>query len=712
MRYVISFRGVELVNRRKGATTLYLSLHRLLFETPRAVIENRPMKMLNRCMGFVLTTLLLLCGVELSHAVELEPDSIEEQSLGEVMVTASRYNEVIPSQKLAGKELKALNSFSVADAIRYFSGLQIKDYGGVGGLKTVNIRSMGTNHMGVYYNGIQLGNAQNGQVDLGKFSLENIEEISLYNGQKSEIFQSAREFGSSGSIYLTTRRPRFLEGEKSHLKAGLKVGSFGLLNPSVLFEYKLSETVSLTFNGEWISSNGEYKFRYRRVTPSGEVAYDTTAVRQNGDIDAMRFEGGVQGYLPRGSWKAYLYHYSSERGVPGAIVNNVWRNGERLWDRNSFAQATYQQDITSRYGIKVNAKYAFDYTHYVNNDDKLMRVDNHYKQQEAYLSVANKYIVLRNWDVSVAYDLQWNGLSEYMEASRFTHWVSAATAFSLADCLKLQASVLATVVSESAKGQVKQSNKTKVTPAVFLSYQPLKRHNWVWRAFYKQAYRMPTFNDLYYADAGNAVLKPENATQYNIGTTYSVAPQQGVLSGLHVGVDGYYNLVTDKIIAYPKGQQFRWTMLNLGKVDIRGIDVQATATLRLPYEISLTGKLQYTYQEAIDITSPQDNYYRDQIPYIPWHSGSAIVNVAYKGWALNYCFTYVGERYNQQENIRYNYEQPWYTNDLSLVKAFHVKAVNMKVTAEVNNLLGQDYEVVLNYPMPKRSFRVGITIEL
>ena len=69
-----------------------------------------------------------------------------------------------------------MNSFSVADAIRYFSGLQIKDYGGVGGLKTVNIRSMGTNHMGVYYNGIQLGNAQNGQVDLGKFSLENIEE--------------------------------------------------------------------------------------------------------------------------------------------------------------------------------------------------------------------------------------------------------------------------------------------------------------------------------------------------------------------------------------------------------------------------------------------------------------------------------------------------------------------------------------------------------
>lgn len=74
-------------------------------------------------------------------------DSI--RNLGEVVVKAKTYKEVIPAQSLKGEELRKLNSFSVADAIRYFSGLQIKDYGGVAGLKTVNIRSMGTNHTGV-----------------------------------------------------------------------------------------------------------------------------------------------------------------------------------------------------------------------------------------------------------------------------------------------------------------------------------------------------------------------------------------------------------------------------------------------------------------------------------------------------------------------------------------------------------------------------------
>lgn len=89
-------------------------------------------------------------------------DSI--QKISEVVIVGApvipKYREVIPAQVLKDIDLQRLNSFSVADAIRYFAGVQLKDYGGVGGLKTVNIRSMGTNHMAVFYDGIQLGNAR------------------------------------------------------------------------------------------------------------------------------------------------------------------------------------------------------------------------------------------------------------------------------------------------------------------------------------------------------------------------------------------------------------------------------------------------------------------------------------------------------------------------------------------------------------------------
>ncbi len=80
---------------------------------------------------------------------------------------------------------------SVADLLRRFTGVQVKDYGGVGGLKTINVRSLGSEHVGVFLDGVQIDNAQNMQVDLGRFSLDGLEAVSLYNGQKSLRLQSA-----------------------------------------------------------------------------------------------------------------------------------------------------------------------------------------------------------------------------------------------------------------------------------------------------------------------------------------------------------------------------------------------------------------------------------------------------------------------------------------------------------------------------------------
>ena len=732
---------------------------------------------MRRIVSIVFFTLLCAAAAaQYSAADSLYLDSIYRHlELDEYTVTARvKEKDIIIPQTLNGLQIKKMNALSVADAIRYFSGVQIKDYGGVGGLKTVNIRSMGTNHMGVYYNGVQLGNAQNGQIDLGKYSLENIEEIQLYNGQKSDIWQSAREFGAAGSIYLTTRRPRFEEGKAFNVKAQMRGGSFALINPSLLFDIRLSETMSITANAELVSSDGKYPFRYRRVTPSGEVAYDTTAIRQNGDINAIRIEAAVNHYYSNtGFWKLQLYHYNSERGVPGAIVNNVWRNGERLWDRNSFVQATWQDELFNRWSVRVNAKYANDYTRYINNDDKLIHVENQYLQQEVYLTMAHKVRIFDWWDISAAYDLQYNALSMYADAHRFTHWLSAATAINVKNYLRIQASVLGTFVNDEqgTKNQESRHNATqhytqtnnasqryttlhnatqRFTPALFLSYRPTQLVDLRLNAFYKQSYRYPTFNDLYYTDMGNAYLKPELAKQHSVGLSFTqpfrIAEQKG--SEFRLNADYYYNRISDKIIAYPKGQQFRWTMLNLGLVKINGLDVNAQLHFILPKNFYFTAKAQYTYQTAIDVTDPNDSYYGDQIPYIPWHSGSAVGMFGWQNdwqqYGLNYSFIYVGERYNQQENIIYNYTQPWYTHDLSVfgewdipIKNYELRMKNstqenqkskflshqgsndnskiqnyitLRVALDVNNLLSQDYDVILNYPMPKRNYKCTVSI--
>ena len=646
----------------------------------------------------------------------------------EIEVTArSLSKDIIVPQSLKGAELQRLNSLSVADALRYFSGVQLKDYGGVGGIKTINVRSMGSQHTAVYYNGVQLGNAQNGQVDLGRFSLDNMEEVQLFNGQKSDIFQSAREFGAAGNVYLTTRKPYFKIGERVHAHLRMRAGSFALANPSLGVDVRLTDQLSLTMDAEYVYSDGKYPFRYRRVLPSGQTAYDTTAIRQNGDIQAVRAELGLHHYYrTTGFWRIHAYNYWSERGIPGAIVNNVWRNGERLWDRNTFVQGQWQDEWFNRWSTRLLVKYANDYTHYLNYDERLLPSNNEYLQQETYISLANKVQLMRWWDISVAYDYQYNTLSrtnllldtEPEQFARHSHWLSVATAMNVYEYLRLQASVLMTAVSQSLSVSKQQP---KVTPALFLSIRPYPAIDLSINAFYKQSYRYPTFNDLYYTDLGNANLRPELARQHSVDVTYRKADKSYAVS---LSASYYYNRITDKIIAYPKGQQFRWTMLNLGMVKINGVDAKGDCSLYLPMQFTLRARLNYTYQTAIDVTNPADTYYGDQIPYIPWHSGSVVVGLDWRSnrgdhYGLNYSFVYVGERYGQQENSIYNYVQPWYTHDLSLygeweirpnAESQNVKVWGLKANVEINNLLGQDYEVIQNYPMPKQNIRCTLAV--
>lgn len=643
-------------------------------------------------------------------------DSIYE--VQEVIVVENRKKEIIPAQSLSSEKLQNLNSQSVADALRYFSGVQIKDFGGVGGIKTVNIRSMGTHHIGVFYDGIQLGNAQNGQIDLGRYSLDNIEEIQLYNGQKSNIFQGAKDFGSSGTIYIRTKRPRWANGEKRHIIAQVKTGSFGLVNPELVWEQKLSSHISLSASAEYTVANGKYKFRYKRLNLDNSVAYDTTATRHNGDIDAIRAEASLFGFTNTGRWSGKAYFYNSERGIPGAIVNNVFRNGERQWDRNAFAQGSWENIFSKRYQFKINAKYAYDYLHFLRNDPKELYIDNRYHQQEAYISMVSLSRIAPWWDASLSTDFQWNKLNSNMAnfayPIRFTQMVALATTMR-GYGIDAQASILGTFLQDrSGDGVIHKRNTThrnEWTPALFLSWQPLAKTDWHINGFVKKAFRMPTFNDLYYTEIGNKYLEPEYTYQYSISNIFRRTFSRSIFRSVSLQADAYYNKVTNKIVAYPSGQQFRWTMLNLGKVEILGLEVSAESTANVE-GIDLGIRANYTYQKARDFTDRNDAYYGDQIPYIPLHSCSISANASYLGWNLNYSFIYTGERYNAQENIPANYEQPWYTHDASLFKNFSINSIKCRAGIEINNIFDQDYEVILNYPMPGRNFKVSLKINI
>ncbi len=666
-------------------------------------------------MRTLLTILLtLICCDLYSHSRDSVSRSLD---IEKVVISAQRINsEVIPVQSLSGEELKGLSSHSIADAMRYFSGAQIKDYGGIGGLKTVDVRSMGSSHVALFFDGIEVGNAQNGVVDLGRFSLDNVEMLSIYNGQKSAIFQPAKDYASASAIYIETRKPRFEDSKPYNLNIGVKGGSFKTINPSLLWEQRISSKIKSSLSAEYLYTSGEYPFTYSKAD-----GYDTTEIRKNGDVRYLRAEAALFGDIKRGEWQVKGYSYISERGYPGAVVREepgVFQNQDRQWDKNLFVQGSWRKNFSNWYSLKFNGKYANDYLHYLSDpslDSSTMYIDNTYRQGESYASLANLFTLSRAVSFAVASDLQYNtldaDLAEFVYPKRLTSLSSLATYVEVGR-LKAQASVLYTHVSDHTSSGESYEKLNKWSPTGVISYRPFEGKDFTLRAFYKRIFRMPTLNDLYYTFIGNIDLDPEYTNQYNIGATYRLTPSLGSpLKVMELQLDGYFNQVENKIVAIPTSNQFRWTMMNLGYVEIRGVDMVVDSEWRAG-EVGISTRVNYTYQRAQDFTDPESGYYGGQIPYTPWHNGSLILGGEYRGWRVNYSFIYTGERYESVANIAENYTPAWYTSDLSISKSFELDRAKLRVTGELNNIFNQQYEVVQCYPMPGINYKIKINFIL
>jgi len=649
-----------------------------------------------------------------AYAQNIDTNKINQ--LKEVRINEYRLNRQILSpaslQILTAADLKRINSLSVADAIRYFSGVQLKDYGGIGGLKTVNVRSMGTNHTAVFYDGIALGNAQNGQVDLGKYSLDNLEEIALLSGQNTELLQPAKAYASASAIYLKTKTPNFAEGRNYALSANFKTGDFGLINPSINYQFKLNDKVTAGFSSEYIRANGKYKFRYTNGV------YDTTAVRNNGDVNRYRIETALFGKLKNeGEWRAQLYTSSSERGLPGAIVANRFDYKQRIWDKDIFAQGYVKQQLTEKFSFLLNAKLSYNYTRFVDPEYVTLDgfLDNRFNEREGYLSASVNYQINTVLSTAFSSDYQYQDLKAniyrfvYPNRSTFLNVWSAAIKN---DRIELQGNILSTTVIDEVKFYGSGGNKQVFSPTLLFSWKVLPQENLRLRGFYKDIFRMPTFNDLYYTFIGNTLLKPEFTKQYDVGFTYFKPFSSTNSLPLEIQADVYYNEVKDKIIAQPGANLIRWMMYNIGKVAIKGLEINAKSGFKVRDNFSVGTSLNYTYQQAIDVTSVADDSYRHQIPYIPKHSGSFLTKMDYKNWKLNYSFIYTGSRYNQKANIIYNYMEPWYTHDAAIGYQFKLQKGSANINAEVNNLLNQFYDVIPNFPMPGRNYRITLNFSI
>lgn len=591
-------------------------------------------------------------------AAGLHPDSYESvtDSLHAVTVTADK--GVVVSRK---DTLHVRDHFLISEVLQYSPGLHLSDNGGASGLKTVSLRGLGSAHTAIYIDGVRVGNLQSGQNDLGMIGLENCGSAVVDYAQNSISFNTARpEFGN-GPVAGTIR---------------MSAGSFATYNPSARLDFRLSDALALSADASYISSRGDY-------------TYGDGLRRANNDVEQVRAGLDLFGIADKGSYHVKAYYNSTDRGTPGSID---WPSEDRQNDMNAYLQGVFHGRFSSLYSLDLSAKVSYDDIAYTSAWG-----DSRYGQTEVQLNSSHGFDLARWCRLSLAADIQWDGLrSTNYDASRLAVISALASSF--------RTSRFTADAALEYQGTFDMGGKSAnvISPSVDMRYTLMKGLDIV--AFGRRAYRVPVFNELYYVGYGNPDLKPEDAWLTDLGVDFNRSV--GDLWTLNARLDGFLNLLENKITSAPTPEDPAiWQPYNIGKVRSAGFDAVAGAALASgDWQCSLDMK--YTFLSAVDKT-PDSYSYGTQIPYVARHSVVVNGNLSWRRWSLSPIWQLRAGR-----SDGYGALPDWNTLDLSLSRPFRLfKAGELTARITAKNILDNRYETVSGYPMPGRSIICGIVFK-
>ena len=633
-------------------------------------------------------------------------------TLREVTVTETRHSHALrstaPMHVLDRHDMKVLGVVDMADALHRLPGITLRDYGGAGGMKTVSVRGFGAKHTGVSYDGMLLSECQSGEIDLSRYSLDNVAYLALVVGDNSDIFIPARNATTPATLNIQTLATPTTAADhtqrRAHLTAQLKAGSFGYTSPFLRYEQQLSPTLSVSAVGEYIYAENNYPYTIKNGIET------IHAHRRNSLMNSGHTELNMLWQRDKASsLSAKLYYYDNDRELPGQVFYYSNTSRESLRDRNFFGQIGYQTRWNSGWALKLNGKFNWAASLY---DDGMVAnwlQDGDYYQREAYASMCLYYRTQSHWAFDYSADYAFNNLNSTLPTDTRPYRntvLQTATAQYHTARLMVMVRLLHSLYVNKAKDGEGAEDMRRLSPSLSLSYA-LTPHLRL-RASYKDIFRAPTFNENYFFHYGSKELKAEDTKQLNVGATYAghVAKQ----TDFSASADFYYNKVSDMIQGVPHNM-FVFTCMNIGKVQVLGLDVNTRAAHSMGRH-TLTVAANYSLQQARNHTNRKSPYYNNQIAYMPLHSGAASLgwenpwaNIALSGHA-------VSERWTTNEHQNSTHIDGYSELNLAVWRRFHIGYPVAEVRLDIKNLTNKQYEIVRSYPMPGRCWQLTAMITI
>ena len=648
----------------------------------------------------------ILFGISAVCMAQTDTIAGKTHHLREVTISKDRHQRAMqssaPMHVLDRRDMLTMGVTDMADALHRLPGITLRDYGGAGGMKTVSVRGFGAKHTGVSYDGVMLSECQSGEIDLSRYSLDNVDNLTLTVGDNADIFIPARNATTPATLTIQTlRQPS--DDLQPHLTAQLKAGSFGYISPFLRYEQCLSNRFSFSAVGEYLHAKNDYPYTIKNGI---ETIHDR---RNNSRMNSGHAELNFLWNTGRTSQlSGKVYYYDNDRQLPGQVFYYSNTSRETLRDRNVFGQLTFQQRWGERLSLKLLAKYNWTASLYDDGMVAAWSQDGDYYQREAYGSACLLYTPMDHWAFDYSADYAYNNLNSTLPTDtrpyRNTILQSATAKYSKGQ-LTVMARLLYSLYLNDAKDGESADNMRRFSPSLSLSYA-LKPQLHL-RVSYKDIFRAPTFNENYFFHYGNKNLNAENTKQLNLGMTF--ATELSSSTELSATADLYYNWVTDMIVGVPYNM-FVWTCVNVGKVHVLGLDITANGVQHIGrHTLTFTGN--YSLQRARNRSNDESPYYNNQIAYIPIHTGAA--SLSWENPWVNFSVNahVVGERWASNEHLDGTNIEQYEELGLTAWRKFHIGRPVAEIRFDVKNLLDKQYEIVRSYPMPGRSWQLSLNFK-
>lgn len=578
-------------------------------------------------------------------------------------------------------DIEDYSTFQLSEILNQQNSTYIRDYGGLGGMKSISVRGSSSSAVSIILDGIKLNSAQNGFVDLGNLSLNNIKSMELIKGGVS-AFYGANSL--SGALIINT---------EDIIRDQIKL-SYGNYSQSQIFISKGLDYGNHKFGitGNILNTNGKFPFKYQIKNKT----IDT--VRSNGDYLNANF-GTHYGYS-KDSWKLFNKNYFrySNRGIPGAVLTNKLEStSDRLNEKEYFGIFGIKKiiDESSNLNLSMTAKY-----------NKM-----NYKSS----FIIGNSLFYENSDFTI--NLDYNKYLKDLSKTYFSLRVEFGKAFLNGDNFDLNnnsiernifaisSNIETEIISNSSNNvnsfigiRLGKSDKYDMNYSPFISiidnYRNIKSD---FKLSYSKNYRLPNFNELYYFQYGNKDLKPENGHSFNLEfNNHSI-------DNLKLSSNIFYETTTNKIESVARSP-IVFSIDNIGKTNVYGIDFN-TAYSNDDFNITIN----YTYQEGKN-NSNNSAHYNTDLVYMPNHLFSTFLGYKFYDFNLGIDYLFNSERY-YLPGSNSKYSMPIIHSVNSIVYyTFEINNKPLKLKLDIKNILDNQNEFIQNYPTPGRHFILSCLI--